>query len=162
MIAAFLAPAWARLKAEGAFIVLVAVAAIGAWLYVGREQARADRNDLAHRAELICAASGTPFPASGKVERGAACQARVAGLVAYQQHSAEVAAQQLAQALKDHDARQQADNRAALASAQAANEATARMEAAERNAQRTNLVGRDWYAALNVFAGLRAATSPAR
>ncbi len=157
-----IAAALTRLRAEGAFIVLAIVAAIGAWLYVGREQARADRDDIAHRAELICTASGTGFAAQHGVERGAACQARVAALVQYQQHSAEIAAQQLAQAMKDHDARQMADNRAALATAQAANAATARMEAAEQNAQRTNLVGRDWYAALNGFAGLRPPAGPSR
>lgn len=148
---------FAKVKAEAFFLVLLAVAAVGAWLYVQYRQVSADRDDLQHRAELICAGSGTDFAAIGKTARGVRCAQTVAGLVKFKGDSDQLAAATLAQAMADHDARQNNDTRAARAAAEAASSATQRMEMADAQAERTNLVDRDWFRAVNGVAGLRAA-----
>jgi hypothetical protein len=148
---------FANVKAEAFFLVLLAVAAVGAWLYVQYRQVSADRDDLQHRAELICAGSGTGFAAIGKTARGVRCAQTVAGLVKFKGDSDQLAAATLAQAMADHDARQNNDTRAARAAAEAASSAAQRMEMADAQAERTNLVDRDWFRAVNGVAGLRAA-----
>ncbi len=148
---------FAKVKAEAFFLVLLAVAAVGAWLYVQYRQVSADRDDLQHRAELICAGSGTDFAAIGKTARGVRCAQTVAGLVRFKSDSDQLAAATLAQAMADHDARQNNDTRAARAAAEAASSAAQRMEMADAQAERTNLVDRDWFRAVNGVAGLRAA-----
>jgi hypothetical protein len=148
---------FAKVKAEWTFLVLLAVAAAGAWLYVQYRQASADRDDVLHRVEIICAGSGAPFPGTGKVQRGVACADQVAGLVRFKANSDQLAAATLAKAMADHDARQNDDTRAARAAAEAASSAAQRMEMADANAERTNLVDRDWFRAVNGVAGLRAA-----
>jgi len=148
---------FAKVKAEAFFLVLLAVAAVGAWLYVQYRQVSADRDDLQHRAELICAGSGTDFAAIGKTARGVHCAQTVAGLVKFKGDSDQLAAATLAQAMADHDARQNNDTRAARAAAEAASSAAQRMEMADANAERTNLVDREWFRAVNGVAGLRAA-----
>jgi hypothetical protein len=150
----------AKLKGDLAFVVLLAVAGIGAALYVQVAHLRADRDDLLRLAQVICAGAGQPFEASGKVARGVACNVRVAGLADFKAKTDEQTAATLAQALADHDARQLTDNQAARAAAEAARSAAHRMEIADAKAERTNLVDRDWFAAVNGVAGLRAA--PAR
>ncbi|MES3107415.1 hypothetical protein [Sphingomonas aurantiaca] len=117
---------FAKVKAEAFFLVLLAVAAVGAWLYVQYRQVSADRDDLQHRAELICAGSGTDFAAMGKTARGVRCAEKVAGLVKFKGDSDQLAAATLAQALADHDARQNDDNQAARAAAEAASSAARR------------------------------------
>ncbi len=148
---------FAKVKAEAFFLVLLAVAAVGAWLYVQYRQVSADRDDLQHRAELICAGSGTDFAAIGKTPRGVRCAQTIAGLVKFKGDSDQLAAATLAQAMADHDARQNNDTRAARAAAEAASSAAQRMEMADVQAERTNLVDRDWFRAVNGVAGLRAA-----
>jgi len=148
---------FAKVKAEAFFLVLLAVAAVGAWLYVQYRQVSADRDDLQHRVELICAGSGTDFAAIGKTARGVRCAQTVAGLVKFKGDSDQLAAATLAQAMADHDARQNNDTRAARAAAEAASSAAQRMEMADAQAERTNLVDRDWFRAVNGVAGLRAA-----
>lgn len=151
---------WAKLSANLSFVVLLLVAAIGATLYVKAAHIRADRDDLLRRVEVICARAGQPFEATGKVARGVACNVKVAGLADFRAKTDELTAATLAQALADHDARQLTDNQAARAAAEAARSAAQRMEFADAKAERTNLVDRDWFAAVNGVAGLRAA--PAR
>jgi len=148
---------FAKVKAEAFFLVLLAVAAVGAWLYVQYRQVSADRDDLQHRAELICAGSGTDFAAMGKTARGVRCAEKVAGLVKFKGDSDQLAAATLAQAMADHDSRQNDDTRAARAAAEAASSAAQRMEMADANAERTNLVDSDWFRAVNGVAGLRPA-----
>jgi len=148
---------FAKVKAEAFFLVLLAVAAVGAWLYVQYRQVSADRDDLQHRAELICAGSGTGFAAAPGTARGERCARTVAGLVKFKGDSDQLAAATLAQAMADHDARQNNDTRAARAAAEAASSAAQRMEMADAQAERTNLVDRDWFRAVNGVAGLRAA-----
>ncbi len=148
---------FAKVKAEAFFLVLLAVAAVGAWLYVQYRQVSADRDDLQHRAELICAGSGTDFAAAPGTARGVRCAQTVASLVKFKGDSDQLAAATLAQAMADHDARQNNDTRAARAAAEAASSAAQRMEMADAQAERTNLVDRDWFRAVNGVAGLRAA-----
>ncbi len=148
---------FAKLRGEFAFIVLVIVAAVGAWQYVEARQARADRDDLQHTAQVICAGSGTGFAAAGKTPRGEACAATVAALVRFKASSDQLAAATLAQAMVDHDARQNDDTRAARAAAEAASSAAQRMEMADAKAERTNIVDSEWFRAVNGVAGLRPA-----
>ena len=148
---------FAKVKAEAFFLVLLAVAAVGAWLYVQYRQVSADRDDLQHTAQMICAGSGTGFAAVGKLARGDACAATVANLVKFKTDSAQLTAATLAQAMADHDARQNDDTRAARAAAEAASSAAQRMEMADAQAERTNLVDNEWFRAVNGVAGLRAA-----
>jgi hypothetical protein len=148
------------LREQASFLVLLAVAIVGAWLYVHYRQTITDRDDLLRRAEVICARAGQPFEASGKVARGVACSVRVAGLADFKAKTDELTAATLAKALADHDARQLTDNMAARTAAEAARAAALRMEIADANAERRNLVDREWFAAVNGVAGLRAA--PAR
>ncbi|TCP95278.1 hypothetical protein C8J46_1147 [Sphingomonas sp. PP-F2F-A104-K0414] len=148
---------FAKVRAEAFFLVLLAVAAVGAWLYVQYRQVTADRDDLQHRAELICAGSGADFAGVGKTARGVRCAQTVAGLVKFKGDSDQLTAATLAQAMADHDARQNDDTRAARAAAEAASSAAQRMEMVDAQAERTNLVDRDWFRAVNGVAGLRAA-----
>lgn len=148
---------FAKLRGEFAFVVLVIVAAVGAWQYVEARQARADRDDLQHTAQVICAGSGTGFGAAGKTPRGEACAATVAALVRFKASSDQLAAATLAQAMADHDARQNEDTRAARAAAEAASSAAQRMEMADAKAERTNIVDSEWFRAVNGVAGLRPA-----
>lgn len=151
-----IAALFAKLRGEMAFIVLLVVAGVGAWLYVQFQQVRTDRDDLQHRVEIICAGSGAPFPGTAKLQRGMACADQVAGLVRFKANSDQLAAATLAEALAEHDARQNDDNQAARAAAEAARSAAQRMEMADARTERTNLVDREWFAALNGVAGLRA------
>lgn len=147
---------WGKLTANLSFIVLLVVAGIGAILYVEAQRIRDDRDDLLHRVDVICARAGQPFDATGKVARGVACGVRVAGLADFRAKTDELTAATLAKALADHDARQLTDNQAARAAAEAARSAALRMETADAEAERRNLVDREWFAAVNGVAGLRA------
>ena len=147
----------AKMKAEIGFLVLLVVAVAGCWMYVQMRNARDDRDSLQHAAELLCTAAGQPFAASGKVARGVACQRRITALADFKNRTAEITAQTLADAMAAHDARQLADNLAARRAAEAARDAAHRMETADAEAERRNLVDREWTAAVNGVAGLRPA-----
>lgn len=152
-----IAALFAKIRAELAWLVLVAVGIAAAILYVQARQARADRDDLLHRAELICTASGTEFAGAGKVARGQACRQQVAALRDFRARTDAITAKTLTDALAAHDARQLKDNQAARLAAEAARTAAERMETADAEAERRNLVDRDWFAAVNGVAGLRPA-----
>ena len=146
---------FAKLAAARDFLVLLVVAAIGAWMYVEWQTTRTDRDRLLQSAELLCTAAGTQFAGTGKVARGIACKARIAALTDFQTRTAEITAKTLADAMAAHDARQLTDNLAARAAAEAARDAAHRMETADAEAERRNLVDREWTAAVNGVAGLR-------
>lgn len=150
---------FAKLRGEAAFLVLLAVAGVGAWMYVEFQQVRTDRDDVQHRVEVICARAGQDFAASSGAARGTLCAAKVAGLASFKTDSVELTAKTLADAMAAHDARQLTDNQAARAAAEAASTAALRMENADAQAERRNLVDREWFAAVNGVAGLRAATA---
>lgn len=147
----------AKVRAEAGFLVLLAVAGVGAWLYVQFQQVRAERDRLQHWAEVTCAASGAGFAGDSTAKAGQLCGLRVAGLASFKANADQQTAQLLATALAEHDARQSADTNAARAAAAAARDAAHAMEAADAKAERTNLVDADWFASLNRLAGVRAA-----
>lgn len=141
---------------ERAWVLLLVVGSIGAWLYADLRHARAERDALAHWAEVACAQSGSAFQPAGAARAGTACRQRIAALADFKAHTDELTARTLAKALADHDARALKDNLAAMSAAQAARDAATRMEAADAEAERRNLVDREWFAAVNGVAGLRA------
>ncbi len=155
MIRRLLSPLFAQVKAHAAFLVLLAVAGAGCWLYVKFQQVRVDRDDAVHRAEIVCARSGVEWGAPDKSGRGASCARHVADLVAFRADADRQTAQLFAKAMADASARTLKDNQAARLAAEAASAAAIRMETADAEAERRNLVDREWLAAVNVVAGLR-------
>jgi len=154
-VIAGVAAIWRAIRNGREWLTLVVVAAIGAWLYVQRAEALAERDDAVHRAEIVCARSGVEWSAPDKAGRGAACARHVAGLVAFR---ADVDRQTIAlftKAMADAKARTVNDNQAARLAAEAARAAAERMETADAEAERRNFVGPDWLAAVNGVAGLR-------
>lgn len=154
---------FAGIRAEATFLVLLAVAAAGAWLYVQYRQAVADRDDVLHRAELICARTGADWAAvpatkSAKaIDRGVACLRRAGDLAAFKGAADERTAQLLADAMRDGNARAARDAQAATTTAARMRDALDRMETADAQAERRNLVDAEWTAAVNHVAGLRPA-----
>lgn len=163
MIRRLLSPIFAKVRAEATFLVLLVVAAAGAWLYVQYRQIRDDRDDVLHRAELICARTGaewTAIPAAKgakAVERGVACLRRAGDLAAFKATADERTAQILADAMRDGNARADRDAQLASTSAARMRDALSRMENADAQAERRNLVDAEWTAAVNHVAGLRPA-----
>lgn len=148
----------AKLKAEAGFLVLLLVAAAGAWLYVQFQQVRADRDDAVHRAEVICAKAQSDWTATASAKRGVVCARRVAELLAFRTTADQETARLLSAAMAEASDRTLNDNRAARAAAEAARNAALRMEAADAEADRRNVVDHEWTAAVNGVAGLRPPT----
>jgi hypothetical protein len=151
------------------WLVLVAVGAVGAFLYVQFAQVSADRDAALHSAEVICAGAGADFAPSTTIEkttdgkpvtvnhaRGTICQRYVAQLAGFRAATVEQSAKTLADALVQHDAKNNADTAAARLAAETARDAALRMELADAQAERTNIVDHEWFAAVNGVAGLRA------
>lgn len=159
MIRRLLSPLFAKVRAEATFLVLLAVAAVGAYLYVQYQQVRADRDDLQHRAEMICARAGADWSATKDAKRGVLCARRAAELATFKSTADQETARLLADAMKDANARAARDIENASLSAARMGAALTKMETADAQAERRNLVDRDWTAAVNGVAGLRA---PAR
>jgi hypothetical protein len=146
----------AKVRAEAAFLVLLAVAAAAAWLYVQFQQVRADRDDLQHRAEVICARAGADWSATKDAARGVLCARQAAALALFKTTADEETARILADAMKDANARAARDIENASLSAARMGAALTRMETADAQAERRNLVDHEWTAAVNGVAGLRA------
>lgn len=146
------------LKAQAQFIVLLAVAAAGAIFYVQAQRTRADRDDIAHRVEIICAKAQSDWSAVKGAERGVVCARRVADLLTFKTTADQESARVLAAAMEEANARAARDMQSARASADRMRDALSRMEAADVEAERRNLVDREWTAAVNGVAGLRAPT----
>ena len=157
MIRRLLAPLFAKARAEAAFLVLLAVAGVGAWLYVQFQQVRADRDDLQHRAEVICARAGAEWAASNDSGRGVLCARRAAELATFKATADQETARLLADAMKDANVRAAQDIENASLSASRMRDALSRMETADAQAERRNLVDAEWTAAVNHVAGLRPA-----
>lgn len=149
---------FAKLKAEARFLVLLAVAVAGAWLYVEFQRMRADRDDAVQRAEIICAKAQSDWGATQGADRGVVCARRIAELLTFRTTANQETARLLAAAMAEANDRTLKDNQAARAAAEAARNAALRMEAADAEAERRNLVDREWTAAVNGVAGLHAAT----
>ena len=152
------------------WLVLLAVAGVGAWLYAQLGQIRADRDRLAHFAEVACASSGAPFPASrvaGKDAKGKPvtidypagklCGERVLALAKFERETDAATASTLADAMTDHDRKAGTDAARAAQDAKAARAATERMEKADAEIDQSNRVGGSWFDAVNDVGGLRPA-----
>jgi hypothetical protein len=150
---------WSWIRGEAAFLVLFLVAGVGAWLYVQLRDARADRDDIQHRVEIICARAGADWAATKDAARGVICARQAAALTLFKNTADQESARILADAMKDANARAAQDIQNASASASRMRDALSRMETADAQAERRNLVDREWTAAVNGVAGLRA---PAR
>lgn len=146
------------------WLVFIAVAIAAAYLYVRFETVRVDRDRLYASAETTCAAAGESFVAApaaaapkGRIavhRRGARCQARVAGLAAYERFAAAESARILAEANTAREGKTNRDVVLARSAADAARVAATKMEKA--NAQvHQDRTGADWFDALNDLAGLR-------
>lgn len=137
------------------WLLLLAVAAIGAALYAWGAEGRADRAQLLAWGDMICAAAGAELrPARG--ERGAECGAKVRELAAFRRDSAETTAQLLADNAREQATKSRADLAGATSAARAAAAAAATMENANAQVGPDDRVARDWFVALNRAAGLRA------
>lgn len=147
---------FAKLRAEATFLVLLAVAAVGAYLYVQFQQVRADRDDLQHSVEKICARAGAEWAASKDAKRGVLCARRAGELATFKATADQETARVLAAAMAEANARAARDVEAASLSAARMRDALSRMETADAQAERRNLVDREWTAAVNGVAGLRA------
>ena len=158
MIRRLLSPLFAKVRAEATFLVLLAVAAVGAYLYVQYQQVRADRDDLQHRAEMICARAGADWSATKDAKRGILCARRAAELATFKSTADQETARLLADTMKDANARAAQDIQNASVSAARMRDALSRMETADAQAERRNLVDREWLAAVNGVAGLRPPT----
>lgn len=150
---------FAKVRAEATFLVLLAVAAVGAYLYVQYQQVRADRDDLQHRAEMICARAGADWSATKDAKRGVLCARRAAELATFKSTADQETARLLAAVMEEANVRAAKDIENASLSASRMRDALSRMETADAQAERRNLVDREWTAAVNGVAGLRA---PAR
>lgn len=147
----------AKLKAEAGFLVLLAVAAAGAWLYVQFQRMRADRDDVTRRAELVCAKVGVDWQEKHKRGAGVACADRAAQLRTDREAIDRQTAALLGDAIARGNALSAADAQAARAALSRAQAAERRMENANAKADATDHVGADWIAGLNDLAGLRRA-----
>jgi hypothetical protein len=158
MIRRLLSPLFAKIRAEATFLVLLAVAAGGAWFYVQYKQVRADRDDLQHRAEIICARAGADWTQTKDAKRGVLCARRAAELATFKATADQETARLLAAAMEEANARATKDIENASISAARMRDALSRMETADAQAERRNLVDREWTSAVNGVAGLRAPT----
>ncbi len=162
--------AWRAIAPNTEWLVLLAVAGVGAWLYAQLGQVRADRDRLAHFAEVACASSGAPFPASrvaakdakGKAvvlyyPAGKLCGARILALAKFERETDAATASTLATAMNDHDRKAGEDAARAALDAKAARAATERMEKADAEIDQSNRVGGSWFDAVNDVGGLRPA-----
>lgn len=161
---------WGAIKPNTEWLVLLAVAGAGAWLYAQLGQIRADRDRLAHFAEVTCAAAGAPFPASNVAAKdtqgravtiaypaGKLCGERIAALAKFERETDAATAAMLADAMKSHDAKSGTDAARAAQDAKAARAATERMEKADAEIDQSNRVGGSWFDAVNDVGGLRPA-----
>jgi hypothetical protein len=168
-VKALLKLALGALAGHGRWLLLLAVAAVAAALYAWGAEGRADRDHLVAWAERTCAATSAAFPASAvepvpparKVTvypRGARCEAEIRSLVAFRRDAAESTAKLLAEAIAEQDAKRSRDVAAAARAARDARAAANLMENANAHVGPDDLVGRDWFDALNRTGGLHAAS----
>ncbi|MGW8136843.1 hypothetical protein ACWGNZ_14685 [Sphingomonas zeae] len=146
------------LRAEFQFIVLLAIAGVGAWLYVQARHAERDRDDALKRAELVCAAVGVDWSEKHMRGPGTACALRARQLRTDREAIDRQTNQILSDAIKAQTARSAVDAQAARAALSRARDAENRMEKANADADANDHVRADWIAALNDLAGLRRTT----
>lgn len=109
-----------------------------------------------HRRAVVRRHAIGPRQAVQRHRRLVPAATRVQQLAEWKGEAERQTAQLMAQALADNAARQARDNDAARRAAEAAQSAALAMEKADAEAERRNLVDREWFAAVNHVAGLRA------
>lgn len=160
-----IAALFAKIASSRQWLTLVTVGAAAAFLYIQWSRVTGQRDAAIAWSEKACAAAGVAYAATtetvdGKAVRfatGQRCYATIVDLVAFRTDTTRVAAETLAAAMRDRDARTRTDAAHARAAAEAARAATERMETADAKAAPTDRVDGDWFAALNDLAGLRPA-----
>lgn len=140
-----------------AWLTLLAVAALGAAVYVAYSIVAADRDRLAHWASLACASAGQPFPTTADAPRGThpgdQCAARIAALAKFEGDAARLSATALAEAAGDRETRIGNDTTRARQAAESARDATLKMEQANADLKGDRVTA-DWFDAFNDAAGL--------
>lgn len=159
-----IAAAFAKIAGARQWLTLIGLGIAAAFLYVQWSRVTAERDRALRWSETACAAAGTGYAASietvdGKrvsYATGKRCHDAITALAAFRADTDRITAETLAAAMRDRDARTRTDAAHARAAAEAARAATRRMESADAKAALTDRVDRDWFAALNDLAGLRA------
>jgi hypothetical protein len=139
------------------WLTLLAVALVGAGLYVAFERVRHDRDAWAQAAATSCFAAGAARKeATAALRRDRACLDRITALAAFRRDAEAATARLLAEEAQRRERASAADAAHAGADARAARDAATKME--EENAKvRDDQVGPGWFDALNHVAGLRGA-----
>ena len=168
---------WRAIADARAWLTLIVLGTVAAWLYVDRQHVRADRarllgenETLLASAEALCAATGKPFAGrtvqlrdtAGRARnvtfaRGDECRQAVIALRTFRADVDRANAQALADAMRNRDTKAAADAAAARRATERLAAATHRMEIADAEAERLNRVDRGWWTALNDLAGVRPA-----
>ena len=158
----------ARLAGARQWLTLIALGIAAAWMYAQWSKVTGERDRLAAFVHAACAAVGSDYAAGvatvdGRRVRypaGQRCHTAIVAAVRFRADTDRATAEVMGAAIRDRDTRARADAIHARAATDAARAATARMEAANAKAATTDRVDRDWFAALNDLAGLRADPAP--
>jgi hypothetical protein len=137
----------------GAVVAGGAVLALLAW----GAQGHRERDQVVAWAKVQCAAAQAPYdPApKSKAKPGEACAVAIADLAAFKTQAQTQTGQILADAMTDQARRTSRALDQARAAAAEARAAAQQMDAANAQVQADDLVGRDWFDALNRSGGLR-------
>ena len=140
-----------------AFLTLLAVAMVAAWLWAAYASTKATLTATVAMAERICAAAGSEYqPAKGKP--GEACARAVTQLARFKSEAQDKTSEALLAAIHAREAKQARDTAQRQARLDARLAALSAMHNAEEEVHDDQVTG-SWFAALNRLAGLRA---PAR
>lgn len=137
----------------GAVVAGGAVLAMLAW----GAQGYRERDQVKSWATVQCAAAQAPYapPPKSKAKPGEACAAAIAALAAFKAQAQDQTNQILVDAMADQAKRSSRALDQARAAAADARAAAQQMDAANAQVQADDLVGRDWFDALNRSGGLR-------
>jgi len=150
MITKLLSIGWGWIGAERRWLVLLAIAGLGAWLYAHMAIAQAQRDALRAFADRTCAAAGAPYVAGA-----AKCEQRIQSLAAFERDTNTETARILAEAIAERDGKTSADSLAARHAAEQARDAALNMEKADAKVGPDDQVNAAWFDALNHAGGLR-------
>lgn len=145
------------ITARREWLTLLAVAGVGAWLYVQYEQVRRDRDAWSRWASTACAFVDAPIAAdAGMVRRADACTVRLGMLARFERETLAESNRALAAHQAGERARMEGDAARAGADARTGREALAAMEKENDRIDQDRVSG-PWFDALNRVAGLRRA-----
>jgi len=151
---ALLKGAWQLVTGNRHYLTVVCLACAAAALYAWGATGRADRANLITWAATACASAGAKFEGDGP--RGKKCAARVNQLARFERETLAASSAVLADAMIERDRKSAADLAAATRNANTAAAAAQIMEQANATVSH-DVVGADWFSALNAVAGLRGA-----